>query len=581
MRRFREHEGALRPLLFLFALSVLLRTSVLSAAPDGTPATMEPRKGASCLQIFYDEPANASHVIGVRAALLATNLLGHFPDIEVIRTSVDSYEAGSLERCPWNIYFGTYFRDQLPPTFLGDARRTKTRLLWIGYSPWFLGEDFPLLWGLRGEQLAAVRPDLPDPRGEPGFFRNVLYRGEAFRKFGTWSADGGRYVAQGDVFLVRPATPDTVVLAEIEHSSTHELRPYLSRRANFFYCAENPFTYMHEGDRMLVFADFLFDFLDQPPRRRAPLALLRLEDIHPLTPPRLLTEALQVIEEENARAHLSVIPIFRDPLRKFPALPVEASLDPESPLARELRDAQARGHGILWHGVTHQLEARTNPFSGVTGDDFEFWDAVRNAAPVSETATELASRFARGRDLLERAGLSVDGWVTPHYGASPLAARFIAHETPANIGRVGYFDGLGGASAGNIEGAPFGQIFPYEIDRDLFGQRVFPENLGYVGNGAEIGGRSVDAMLEDARRNLVLRDAWASAFFHPYLLGKEIAPGWSGAQELRRLVAGLRRLGYQFIRLTAGSLRSSPPNAEMLPRPRSACSLRNPCRKSR
>ncbi len=60
-------------------------------------------------------------------------------------------------------------------------------------------------------------------------------------------------------------------------------------------------------------------------------------------------------------------------------------------------------------------------------------------------------------------------------------------------------------------------------------------------------------MLADAKRNLVLRDAWGSFFYHPLLLTVQ-ADGGEGrypgdATELKKLVQGMKAVGYKFVEL--------------------------------
>ena len=48
-----------------------------------------------------------------------------------------------------------------------------------------------------------------------------------------------------------------------------------------------------------------------------------------------------------------------------------------------MRNYQAQGVNFVWHGVTHQYNKQPNPASGITGEDFEFWDAVQET-PIRE-----------------------------------------------------------------------------------------------------------------------------------------------------------------------------------------------------
>jgi hypothetical protein len=82
------------------------------------------------------------------------------------------------------------------------------------------------------------------------------------------------------------------------------------------------------------------------------------------------------------------------------------------------------------------------------------------------------------------------------------------------------------------------QFFPYPV-RDVYGTVVLPEDLGnYIPVGYNHNPpRSADDIVATARRALVVRDGFASFFYHPYL----------GAAQLRRIVTGIRALGYSFV----------------------------------
>ncbi len=91
------------------------------------------------------------------------------------------------------------------------------------------------------------------------------------------------------------------------------------------------------------------------------------------------------------------------------------------------------------------------------------------------------------------------------------------------------------------------QFFPYTIVKDYYGMHVWPENLGYLPS-PENGGRAelIDQMLVTARLNKVVRDAWASFFWHPTLAKTAL-----GIKSLETLVDGIRAEGYEFVSLQA------------------------------
>jgi hypothetical protein len=74
------------------------------------------------------------------------------------------------------------------------------------------------------------------------------------------------------------------------------------------------------------------------------------------------------------------------------------------------------------------------------------------------------------------------------------------------------------------------------IEKDMHNQIIIPESLGYVQPKA---GRDPKALLRDADNTLVVRDGWASFFFHTFL-----DQAW-----LEEVVDGLPELGYHYVSL--------------------------------
>jgi uncharacterized protein YdaL len=125
----------------------------------------------------------------------------------------------------------------------------------------------------------------------------------------------------------------------------------------------------------------------------------------------------------------------------------------------------------------------------------------------------------------------------PHYAASAVDYRAIATRFTTRYERSLFPKGL-------LAGTPLdhqfitGQFFPYPV-RDLYGSRVLPENLG---NYAPVPYNTHPARLPHeivatAQRNLVVRDGFASFFYHPYL----------GVTGLKEIVEGIKGLGYTFV----------------------------------
>jgi len=583
--------------LALTSVGVLTHSSFNASVQAATP-----RK--PCVQIYFDRSSNpAAYWMGRTYALFTQNYLGHFPQWQQIVSAIELYQPGELDRCEANIYIGSYFENQIPQSFLDDFARTKSRVMWLGYSIWKypsakLGEMF----GFEYDGLTTLDTRRLDASGAPSFFRDVLYKGEVFPKFGEYVKldptdwhSSAEFRAAFEQLRLRPATRpedriDVDVLAEVRHSATGEVIPYAIRKKNRFLIADIAMSYMHESDRSLVFADLLYDLLNEQPRHAKRPAVVRIEDVHPKSPLWDLEDIAQVLRDEKVPITISLIPIFFDPLER--AL---RSRDEEFvPMNRDfafmqwIRRLQSENATFIWHGVTHQRGRLPNPHNGLSGADFEFWDATTQTPLPEDSPAWLVDRLEEGWNTLQAAGISPQVWVTPHYQASSIDYAIFARVMPWNMGRVIYYNHrLRGQIAATHEAdlrfdprrpqnaqnrakwfatleadVEFerwnGQLFPWEIYGDVHGQRIIPENLGnsqpYISPHV-VRTRSVQDIVRDARRNLVLRDAWASFFYHPFLIqtiesgGRGTYPGDPG--ELRWLIQEIKKLGYEFVDLDA------------------------------
>lgn len=123
-------------------------------------------------------------------------------------------------------------------------------------------------------------------------------------------------------------------------------------------------------------------------------------------------------------ARLDELGIRRRVLKAIPA-PEGVEIDPQSEVAGLLRDEQAAGSEIVVHGYTHRTAGplRGSPLDTTRArlfapDDAEFLSLDRN---------EAARRLARGRAVLEDAGLAVKGFCAPGWLA-PSAIDGLAAE---------------------------------------------------------------------------------------------------------------------------------------------------------
>ena len=570
----------------LLSITLLILVSVLGPSAPASPA--------KCVNVYYDQSKDASYWMGRTYSIMLQNLLGHFPEFQQIISPIEAYRAGDIEKCEASIYIGSYFDNAVPEAFFKDFEHTSRRVAWLGYNIWKVpATSLKTMFGHEYRGLTTLSKDKLDAAGAPTFFKNVLYKGETFYKYGKFSKTApDTFLAPFEMAMMQKTdeASNVQVLATAEHNGTGEKLPYILRGGNKFYVADVPFSFMHEADRYLVFADVLFDILGASPRHNGLYAYLRIEDIHPLVPLPYLYSITNALTSEQVPINISLIPIFFDPLARYTRADNQefvtmAEMPEFMTFVREMQEQKATW---IWHGVTHQLDRIRNPHSGASGDDFEFWDANNGRALSQDSADFVMDRLDSGFYDLQKAGITPQFWLTPHYQASPLDYHIFARVFPWNVGRTIYFNFRAQKPALAVAAEDLqysvkndtkaarerrlqyfrdykvttesdrwsGQMYPYEIYGDVYGQKLLPENLGNsqpTENEHVVQPRSVQEMVRDAKRNRVIRDVWGSFFYHAQLLNTD-ADGGRGRYpgdpaELLYLVRELKKLGYQFIRI--------------------------------
>jgi uncharacterized protein YdaL len=528
-----------------------------------------------CVQVFYDRTKDPAYHHGRTAAIFLENLLGHFREFRTHVAPIEDYAPGQIERCSATFYIGTYFDNAIPEAFLEDFATTERRVAWLGYSIWQLKpQRLERALGIKYLRLTTLDTAKRDAKGRPTFYRQIAYKGETFEKYGEFrSGTKDAFDAPFEMAALEIVVAQTEILATAIHNGDGSRLPYAVRSRNRFYVADVPFSFTHESDRYLVFADLLFDILDAPPRRKKRYAVLRIEDVSANTSPAALAGILQIARPLRITPHIALIPVFADPFgvlgqKTTKGIPIKD----DRRFQQTLRVLQRAGARFIWHGVTHQLDNLKNP-KGVSGYDFEFWNVGANAPAPGDSARFVLDRLDEGWRSMGAAGIRPKIWEVPHYACSATDYLVFARVFSWNIGRIRYLPfvasglpasspptlwyeatGLAGrklrrSMLGQVSAATSGQyepqFFPFEIYRDVYGQAVLPENLGFVDYlGSPDGVNPIDVMLANAKRNRVLRDNWASFYFHPFFMQR---PG--AAADLDRLLKGLQALGYEFVDL--------------------------------
>ncbi len=451
--------------------------------------------------------------------LFLTNLLGHFNKTQTT-LPVSEFNKALIEQYDTVFYFGTQYNQTLPVEFLNFVLTTSHTVVWFKYNLW---------------QLDTIKSSLSERYGfhflklDHSGFNTVRYKDTLLTK-------NPLDKELGIISITRPEK--TQILATAEKPGTQDSIPYIIRSSNFWYVADIPFSYIDEDDRYLAFADVLYDILkiQSTPKKRA---LIRLEDITPNYNLALLKTFSDYLAQEHIPFSISLIPYYKDPLNIYPQISTDLPITAAPIFVETLKQMLNQGGELILHGYTHQFDAQANPYLGISGADFEFMRVTIDPISFEQTKMEtleedslswVTERIALAEGLLQQTGLHAPYWETPHYVASATDHQFFAQHFHANSGRIEYYDE-------NAHHA--NQFFPYVIYKDSYGQIIIPENLGCYSptpwyNHPK---RDLTDLLNTARKNLVVRDAWASFYYHPYL----------GLEPLKTLIQGLKELGYEFV----------------------------------
>ena len=533
---------------FAFAIAMMLALGVTPAQSQTVvPKTL----------VLYDAPPGTEfEKLGMGYAIMLRNLLGHF-DAQVDLVPVQNYTAGKVNAYDATFYLGAYYGNSLPAAFLSDAATTQKTFVWFKYNIWDLAWDASYnfqatrgfgFWGLRG--MNSV-PTAASP--EPGFFDTVNYKSKPFVKYYKFDSATGTVNADPDIGVTGVTDPaKATALVNVSNSKSGEVAPYVMRSGNFWYFADMPFSYIGPRDRYLVLTDMLHDILaiSHPESHKA---LVRLEDVGALVSVQAMKTLTDYLYGKRIPFSVATIPYYVDSLGAYNGgVPQYVPLAQATNLKKALNYAKARGGEIVMHGYTHQYGKMKNPHTGVSGDDYEFWNIVANS-PVAEDSTSWAlGRLNAGVTDLVNNGFSPVAWEAPHYHGSALSSRAAASVFNTTYQRVVYFTAdKPNFTAATSKDFGVGQIFPYVIKKDYYGQRVLPESLGNI----EYDIRAIDPtsnynytwqdIVTNAQYALTVRDGYASFFFHPFWLEPEL--GVPGFADFQKLIDGITQLGYTWI----------------------------------
>lgn len=544
-------------------LSQVYTQAGLADLQERVPAAHAPFKsrygrdtGTSTLVVYGDRSQYAADA--ELYAIATANLATHFGEVEIL--DVSNYRPGMMDGFDAAIYVGTDYRT--PPTadFITDVRRGETPVMWVSQNVASLmtgdeaaGQTFHRQYGWDPDHMDVIASS------DMGIVR---YKGATLSR----NTLGAR-----DVAVPRIAEDSGVEVLAVGQCGTAEQprgcqtfegrmisqAPLVIRSGNLTFMADLPLDYIDNNDLYLVYADLYYDLLDssaEPIRQAA----VRLEDVGPESDPDDLRAVADFLHSRGVPFQVAVIPIHLDRTPSGQNWYGLSLLDAPD-VVEALKYMQDRGGTLVQHGTTHQYGHLDNPYSGRSGEDYEFygygcsavelppfeWEDcevdsyVAKVGPVAEdTVEDHTARMAHGRQIMVDAGLGEPTiFETPHYTASTNAYTAMAQLYDGRYEQVEYFAGM--LSDSTVDPVKsFAQIFPYSV-HDIYGSTVYPENLQNVTerelNNHPI--RTPQTLLRRAEANLVVRESTASFYFHPFLdLGY-----------LEELVDGVTELGYTFV----------------------------------
>jgi uncharacterized protein YdaL len=532
---------------YTLALTCLLAGAFLPAQAATQPRTL----------VLYDAPAGTEfEKLGMSYAIMLRNLLGHF-DAQVELMPVQKYTAGKMATVDATFYLGAYYNNLPPAAFLADANATKKPLVWFKYNLWHMAWDpaynFTATHGLAFSGLRGMNAVPGAANTAPGFFDTVKYKGKAFVKYYAFDSARGQINADPDIgvtSITNAAKASAVV--SISNPVTGESAPYVARSGNFWYVADMPFSYIGPRDRYLVFTDLLHDILGIPHAESHP-ALVRLEDVGAMVSVKAMRTLTDYLYAKKIPFSIAAIPQYVDPLGAYNGgIGQTVPLTQASNLKKALNYAIPRGAEIVMHGYTHQYGKIKNPHTGVSGDDYEFWNIVTNTPVAEDSQSWAAGRLSSGLAALHNSGYTPVAWEAPHYQGSAASSRMAAAAFKTTYQRVVYYTAdTPNLTASVSKDFAVGQIYPYLIKQDYYGQRIIPENLGNI----EYDIHAIDPssnynytaadIVTNAEYAKTVRDGYASFFFHPFWLEPEL--GLPGFADFQKVIDGITKLGFTWV----------------------------------
>ena len=395
-----------------------------------TPQTVIQARSSAL--VLYDTTGDYGW-LGEMYAISAQNLATHFGVVK--SKPVTQKKAGELKNYTAVIYVGSTYEEPLPVSFLDDVlANKKTNVVWMNNNIWQLNNRSLNFAGTFGF--------------EPNYFdfsvaTSVTYKGVELTRDPLNGGGLMNYAPTMD-------TTKTTVLATARRADGTPW-PWAVRSNILTYIGEIPFAYISGNDRYLAFCDMLFDALS-PTTTTRHRALVRLEDVSPDSDPVAFRASVDYLYSAGVPFSVALIPQYVDPLGYYNNGVAETITWKDKPdMLAAVKYATTKGGTLILHGFTHQSAKLLNPYSGVTGDDFEFFRAhvdpatnnvIYDGAVANDSASFALGRINAGlKELKDNKIPTPSIFEFPHYAGSPTDAKAIKTIFPTAYHRGLYFSG--------------------------------------------------------------------------------------------------------------------------------------------
>lgn len=426
--------------------------------------------------VYYDP-------VGLNDAKQIEILLRHFCTKTTLIPLEDQFSVNDQPESDVIFYVGAVYRQSIPNEFIRFVSKSDKRICWINYNLNLLFKNKLTDWGCDYLELDE----------SSGY--EIFYQETAFTKLDT------------SLNIIQINNPDKWEVFATAVSKEREV-PYAVKSNNFWYFADLPTNYVTEGGRHIVFSDLLHDILREYHQEKH-TALVRIEDVNPTTEPNSLRAIANFLASKHIPFAVGLTPFYLDPSTN-----TAISLSDNLEMVKALHHVISKGATIVLHGVTHQ-------YRGQTTIDYEFWDGLNDGPIFHDSEDYVRERIIRALEECYKNEIYPLAWETPHYAASRLDYSVIDQFFSTSYERRQTLDILG-----------TDQLLPFFIPSRENRVQLIPENLGYI----PIDAPSPDPMVNFAQKNLVLRDGFASFFFHPFV----------SLDVLKELVERITALGYSF-----------------------------------